>query len=112
MEPPTDAEVLAVLDELAVEFAKGVGRMFLRKGVETLLTEVEPLVGIVSFDLEFNRLCLLVRSFDILLLPNLSRHKILFSIFAKSYEIGGFGFAKAFTSLRLVFLSHLVKFIS
>ena len=80
LEPPTDAEVLAVLDKLAVEFAKGVGRMLLRKGIETLLAEVEPLVGIVPFDLEFNRLCLLISSFDISLLPNLSRHQVLFFI--------------------------------
>ena len=29
LEPPTDAEILAVLDELAVEFAKGISRMLL-----------------------------------------------------------------------------------
>ena len=110
LEPPTDAEVLAILDKLIVEFAKGVSRVFLREGSEALLTEVEPEVGVVTFDLELNRLCIFIVSFFIIFfLPILLRHIVSLLNVCESYDFRCFRFAKAFTGLCLIFLSHLVN---
>ena len=100
LEPSGRAEILTVLDQLAVKLAKCVCRLFLGECVETLFTEVVPLVRLITFYVVFlfHRLCIVIFMSMVRSAPQLFRDELPSFSVCVSNEVTRFACAQTFGS--------------